>query len=124
MHIPTFKMPTIRQATFQLWGQLAMDLLAFSYTIFSKVNRVFLLISRMLFLHIPIVKDHHCFFGIFLQHKPYHWKVLPFGLAMVPRVFTSFTKPYCSFPSAWVFMLLYIWLISWSQLIQSILIKR
>ena len=44
-------------------------------------------------LHIPIVK-HHCHFLHFVWHNvPYQWKVLPFGLATAPGVFTSLMKP-------------------------------
>ena len=45
------------------------------------------------YLHIPTVK-YHCHFLHFVWHNvPYQWKVLPFGLATAPRVFTSLTKP-------------------------------
>ena len=45
------------------------------------------------YLHIPIVK-YHCHFLHFNWHNvPYQWKVLPFGLATAPRVFTTLTKP-------------------------------
>ena len=45
------------------------------------------------YLHIPIVK-HHCHFLQFVWHNaPYQWKVLPFGLATAPQVFTALTKP-------------------------------
>ena len=42
------------------------------------------------------IQDHlysHCFLYFVWQHQPYQWKVLPFGLAMAPRVLTSLTKP-------------------------------
>ena len=45
------------------------------------------------YLHVPIVK-HHCHFLYFVWcNVTYQWKVLPFGLATTPRVFTSLTKP-------------------------------
>ena len=45
------------------------------------------------YLYVPIVK-HNCYFLHFVWHNvPYQWKVLPFGLATAPRVFTSLTKP-------------------------------
>ena len=45
------------------------------------------------YLHIAIVKNHHHFL-CFVWHKvPYQWRILPFGLATAPRVFTSLTKP-------------------------------
>ena len=38
--------------------------------------------------------SNHCWFLRFVWHNvPYQWKVLPFGLAIAPRVFTSLTKP-------------------------------
>ena len=30
---------------------------------------------------------------ICLANQPYQWKVLPFGLATTPRIFTMLTKP-------------------------------
>ena len=45
------------------------------------------------YLHIPIVKHHHHFLHFVWCNVPYQWKVLPFGLATAPRVFTSLTKP-------------------------------
>ena len=45
------------------------------------------------YLNVPIVK-HHCRFLRFVwRNVPYQWRVLPFGLATAPRVFTSLTKP-------------------------------
>ena len=57
-----------------------------------RVIMLFLLMSRMP-IYIFIVQHHHWFLCFILQHKPYQWKVLPFQLAMVHRVFTSLTKP-------------------------------
>ena len=45
------------------------------------------------YLHVPIVKHHHCFLRFVWCHVPYQWKVLPFGLATACRVFMSLTKP-------------------------------
>ena len=36
---------------------------------------------------------HHHFLGFVWHNVPYQWKVLPFGLATAPRVFTSLMKP-------------------------------
>ena len=44
------------------------------------------------YLHIPIVKHHHHFLHFVWLNVPYQWKILPFGLATAPRVFTSLTK--------------------------------
>ena len=45
------------------------------------------------YLHIPIVKHHHHFLQFVWYIMPYQWKVLPFGLATAPRLFTALTKP-------------------------------
>ena len=45
------------------------------------------------YLHIPIVKHHHHFLCFVGYNVPYQWKVLPFGLATAPHVFTALTKP-------------------------------
>ena len=77
MHIPSFKMPTLKN----VWQLIQQGDFAFSIDL------------QDVYLHIPIVK-HHCLFLCFVWHNvPYQWKVLPFGLATAPRVFTSLTKP-------------------------------
>ena len=45
------------------------------------------------YLHIPIVKHHHHFLHFVWHNVPYQWKVLHFGLATAPHVFTALTKP-------------------------------
>ena len=45
------------------------------------------------YFHIPIVKYCHHFLQLVWQNMPYQWKVLPFGMATTPRVFTALTKP-------------------------------
>ena len=52
---------------------------------------LFVLISRMIITY-HIVKDHHHFIWFVWQHQPYQLKVLPFGLAKAPRIFTVITK--------------------------------
>ena len=52
------------------------------------------------YLHIAIVNNHCHFFMICLQKIPYQWMVLPFGLTIVSRVFTSLTKPILFFANA------------------------
>ena len=69
------KMPTTRQV--QQFIQLG------HYT--------FLLISRMP-IYMFLLFNHH-FLLFVLQHKPYQWKCLTFGLTAAPRVFTSLIKP-------------------------------
>ena len=77
MHIPSFKMPTLKH----VWQLIQQGDYAFSIDL-QDAN-----------LHVPIVK-HHCRFLHFVWHNvPYQWRVLPFGLARAPRVFTSLTKP-------------------------------
>ena len=77
MHIPSFRMPTIKQVC-PLIQQgdyaLSIDLKDAS-------------------MHVHIVKQHHHLLQFVLQNKSYQWKVLPFGLSTAPRVFTSLTKP-------------------------------
>ena len=44
------------------------------------------------YLHIPIVKHHHHFLQFVWHNMPYQWKILPFGVATAPRVFTALLK--------------------------------
>ena len=77
MHILSFKMPTIRH----IWQLIQHGDYAFSIDLQDA------------YLHIPIVKHHHCFLQFVWHSMLYQWKVLLFGLATVPRVFTGNTKP-------------------------------
>ena len=77
MHIPTFKMPTIRQ----VWLLVQPDDYAFSIDL------------KDAYLHVPNVKHHCQLLWFVLQHRPYQWKVLSFLLATAPRVFPTLTKP-------------------------------
>ena len=77
MHIPSFKMPTLKN----VWQLIQQGDFAFSIDLQDA------------YLHIPIVKHHHHFLRFVWRNVPYQWKVLPFGLATAPRVFTSLTKP-------------------------------
>ena len=70
-------MPTVRQVQ-QLIQQG-------DYTFSVDLKNVYLLF--------PIVKHHHQFVHSVWQHRLHQWKVLPFGLATAPRVFTLLTKP-------------------------------
>ena len=46
------------------------------------------------------------------------------GPDTAPRVSLHLLNPYCSFADARVFLLKYIWMISWSSLTHSVLAKR
>ena len=77
MHIPSFKMPTLKN----IWQLIQQGDFAFSIDLQDA------------YLHVPIVKHHRHFLCFVWHNVPYQWKVLPFGLATAPRVFTSLTKP-------------------------------
>ena len=77
MHIPSFKMPTL-QHVWQLIQQGDYD---------------FSIDLQDAYLHVPIVKHYCCFLHFVWCNVPYQWKVLPFGLATAPRVFTSLMEP-------------------------------
>ena len=77
MHIPSFKMPTIRH----VWQLIQHGDYAFSINLQDA------------YLYIPIVKHHHHFLQFVWHNVPYHWKVLPFGLGTAPWVFSALTKP-------------------------------
>ena len=96
IHIPSFQMPTIRL----VWQLIQHGDYAFSIDL------------QVAYLHIPIVKNHHHFFQFVWHNVPYQWKVLPFGLATAPWVFTALTKPICSFAVTRVSLLLFIWMTS------------
>ena len=77
MHIPSFKMPTLK----------------YVQQLIQQGDYAFSIDLQDAYLHVPIVK-HNCWFLHFVWHNvPYQWRVLPFGLAAAPRVFTSLTKP-------------------------------
>ena len=77
LHIPSFKMPTLQH----VWQLIQQGDYAFSIDLQDA------------YLHVPIVKHHHDFLHFVWLSVPYQWKVLPFGLATDPRVFTSPMKP-------------------------------
>ena len=77
MHVPSFKMPTLKN----VWQLIQQGDFAFSIDLQDA------------YLHVPIVKHHRHFLHFVWCNVPYQWKVLPFGLATAPRVFTSLTKP-------------------------------
>ena len=77
MHIPSFKMPSLKN----IWQLIQQG----DFTFFIDLQDAY--------LHVPIVKHHHCFLCFVWHNVPYQWKVLSFGLATAPRVFTSLMKP-------------------------------
>ena len=76
LHIPSFKMSTIRHV----------------WQVIQHGDYAFFIDLQDAYLHIPIVKHHHCFLQFVWHNMPYQWKVLPFGLATAPWVFTALTK--------------------------------
>ena len=76
MHIPSFKMPTLKH----VWQLIQHGDYAFSIDLQDA------------YLHVSIFKHHHHFLYFVWCNVPYQWKVLPFGLAIAPRVFMSLTK--------------------------------
>ena len=74
MHIPSFKMPTIRQ-------------------LLQHGDYAFSIDLQDAHLHISIVKHHHHFLQFVWDSVPYQWKVLPFGLATALQVFITLRKP-------------------------------
>ena len=97
MHIPSFKMSTLKN----IWLLIQQGDFAFSIDLQDA------------YLHVPIVK--HCCFLCFVWHNvPYQWKVLPFGHATAPRVFTSLTKPIFFFCHHKGLHIVIFWMTSWS----------
>ena len=77
MHIPSFKMPTLRHVQ----------------QLIQHGDYAFSIDIQDAYLHIPIVKHHHCFLCFVWHDVPYQWKVLPFWVATAPRVVMALTKP-------------------------------
>ena len=77
MHIPTFKVPTIRHVQ----------------QLIQHGDHAFSIDFKDAYFHISIVKYHHHFLWFVWQNNPCQWKVLPFWLVTLPRVFTALTKP-------------------------------
>ena len=94
------------------------------WQLIQQGNYAFSMDHKYAYLHIPIVKYYHCFLWFVWQHKPYHLKVLLFGLAMAPKVSSHILNPYCFFVITRVSVLLFIWMIAWSLLILSALARE
>ena len=77
IYIPSLKMPTFKN----IWQLIQQGDFAFSIDIQDA------------YLHVPIVKHYGHFLHFVWHNVPYKWKVLPFGLATAPRLFTSLMKP-------------------------------
>ena len=77
MHIPSFNMPTLKNVQ----------------QLIQQGDYAFSIDLQDAYLHVPIVKHHHWFLHFAWHNVPYQWRVLLFGLATTPRVFTSLTKP-------------------------------
>ena len=78
-------MPTIRQV---------LQLIQQGYYAFLLISRMFIYI--FLLLSVIVILD------FVLQHKPYQWRVLPFGLA------TSLTKPILFLSQCKGFLIIYL----------------
>ena len=91
---------------------LRCQLLKLYGSLSSRVIMPFPLIFRMLIYMFPLLSIIAGFFFVW-HNVPYQWRVLPFGLATAPRVFTSL-NPFYSFAVAKVCILSSIWMISWS----------
>ena len=98
MHIPSFKMPTLKT----VWQLIQQGDYAFSIDLQDA------------YLHVSIVKHHRRFLHFVWCNVPYQWRVLPFG----PQPL-GFSHPslnlFCSFAIAKVCILSSIWMISWSS---------
>ena len=77
MHIPSFKMQTLRHVR----------------ELIQHGDCAFSIDLQEAYLHILIVKHHRHFLHFIWHNVPYQWKVLPFGLAITPSVFMDLTKP-------------------------------
>ena len=78
IHIPSFKMPTIRN----VWQLIQCGIYVFSIDLQDA------------YLHIPVVRHHHHFLQFIWHNVPYQWKVLPFGLATATWISTALAKPF------------------------------
>ena len=109
MAICTFKMPTIRQ----VWQLIQQGNYAFSIDVKDAD------------LHIPFFNHHHHFCTFCLATQTLSVADLGFGLAMIPKVFTTLTKPILFLAIAKVFFFGYclFWMISWSLLL-SVLARQ
>ena len=61
--------------------------------LFNFFDYAFIIDLQDAYLCVPIVKHHHHFLCFVWCNVPYQRKILPFGLATAPRLFTYLTKP-------------------------------
>ena len=99
MHMHILKMPPIRQ----LWQYILQG------------DHDFLLVERMLLTYSYCLVSPSLF-TFCLATQTLSVEALPFGLATAPRVFTSLPKPILFSAIKRVYVLLFIWMISWSLL--------
>ena len=77
VHIPSFKMPTLKHVQ----------------QLIQQGDYAFSIDLQDAYLHVPSVKHDHLFLCFVWHNVSYQWKVLLFGPATAPRVFTSLMKP-------------------------------
>ena len=77
MHIPSFKMPTLKTVQ----------------QLIQQGDYAFSIDLQDAYYMFPLLSIIAVFLRFVWHNVPYQWRVLPFGLATAPRVFTSLTKP-------------------------------
>ena len=105
MHIPSFKMPTIRQVWYLI----------------QHGDYSFLMILRMLIYIFLLLSITKLLYGLSGNTNLFSWKVLSFGLDQLLGFSLHLLIPYCSFADARVFMLKFICMLSWTWRTQSVL---
>ena len=98
MHIPSFKMPTLKT----VWQLIQQGDYAFSIDLQDA------------YLHVPIVKHHRRFLHFVWHNVPYQWRVLPLDLPQPLGFSHPSLYPFYSFAITKVCILSSIWMISWS----------
>ena len=75
-----------------LCSQLPFYCLLYALVLSMQISPQIRFTSNVICLQIN-TSPMNLFLQFVWQYKPFQWKVLPFGLAVVPRVFISLTKP-------------------------------